>query len=125
MAWGMETLWRKIEENPAQGETFGHKNDLNGEKAGGLLLVVSFLLEGMEDPKMAELVDKLDEVPLKEDHPGRCIKIRAELKDPIRGQILALIRRYTDIFCMGSSRHVGRWLEGHAQVGNTPRFLTS
>lgn len=43
-------------------------------------------------------MDKLEEVPLREDCPYRCVKISAELKDPLRGQILALIWKYADIF---------------------------
>ena len=40
---------------------------------------------------MAEPVDKLDKVPLKEDCPHQYIKISVELKDLIRAQILALL----------------------------------
>ena len=85
MAQGIETPWRKIEKNPAQGETYGRKEGREGEKPRRPLLAVSFLFEGSRDPKMEESVDKLDEVPLREDHLGQCIKISAELKDPLRG----------------------------------------
>ncbi|XP_052205163.1 uncharacterized protein LOC127809988 [Diospyros lotus] len=54
---------------------------------------VSFLLEGPEDPKTAEPVDKLEE-----DCPNRCVRVSMELKDPLRGRIVSLLRQYADIF---------------------------
>ena len=52
-----------------QGKPLSHKKDLDGEKEEEPPPAVSFLLEGLRDPKVAKPVDKLDEVPLKEDHP--------------------------------------------------------
>ena len=58
---------------------------MDGEKARELPPAVSFLLNGSKDPKMTEPIDRVDEVPLKEDHPDWCIKISVELKDPHKG----------------------------------------
>jgi len=52
-----------------QGKPLSHKKDLDGEKEEEPPPAVSFLLEGLRDPKVAKPVDKLDEVPLKKDHP--------------------------------------------------------
>ena len=43
-------------------------------------------------------MDKLNEVPLREDHLNQRIKISAELKKTLRGQILALLQQYVDVF---------------------------
>ncbi|XP_052198328.1 uncharacterized protein LOC127805619 [Diospyros lotus] len=59
---------------------------------------VSFLLEGPEDPKTAEPVDELVEVPLDPDRVDRCVRVSAQLKDPIRTRIVSLLRQYADIF---------------------------
>ncbi|XP_052172145.1 uncharacterized protein LOC127788065 [Diospyros lotus] len=59
---------------------------------------VSFLLERPEDPKTAEPMDKLEEVPLEEDCRNRCVRVSMELKDPPRSRIITLLRQYADIF---------------------------
>ena len=79
-------------ETPVRGKDSGEK------RKDGPPPAVSFLLEGLGDPKTVEPMDKLEEVPLREDYPDRCIKISADLKDPLRSQILALLRQYADIF---------------------------
>ncbi|XP_052188877.1 uncharacterized protein LOC127799162 [Diospyros lotus] len=59
---------------------------------------ISFLLEGPEDPKTAEPVDELVEVPLDPNRVDRCVRVSAQLKDPIRTRIVSLLRQYADIF---------------------------
>jgi len=98
LARGAETPRGKTKENSPQRVTSNHKKNLEGERAGGPLPAISFLLKGLGDLKTVETVDKLDKVPLREDHPDWCIKISAELKDPLRGQVIALLRQYTNIF---------------------------
>ena len=72
------------------------RRKIRGVKAP--LPAVSFLLEGPEDLKVAEPVDRLEEVSLSKDRLDQCIKINTELKDSVRGQVIALFRQYTDIF---------------------------
>ncbi|XP_052193775.1 uncharacterized protein LOC127802122 [Diospyros lotus] len=74
------------------------RRDSRGKKKEYPPKEVSFLLKGLEDSKTTEPVDRLEEIPLKEDCSDRCIRMSAELKDPLRGWILALLRQYVDIF---------------------------
>ena len=97
VARGAETQQGKWKENSPKGETFGHKKDSEWEREEKPPPAISFLLEGSGDLKMTKPVDKLDEVPLKEDYPDCCIKISTEFKDPLRGQILALLWQYADV----------------------------
>lgn len=94
----VQTPRGQIKEKAPLGEAFSHGNDSEEEREERPPLAISFLLEESGDPKMAKLVDKLEEIPLREDCPDRCIKISVKLKDPRRGQILALIRQYVDVF---------------------------
>ncbi|XP_052192778.1 uncharacterized protein LOC127801573 [Diospyros lotus] len=60
-------------------------------------VVTSFILEGPEEPKTSEPVDELEEVPLGEEL-GRTVRISAKLQEPLRSEILSLLRRYQDVF---------------------------
>ena len=79
-------------------ETLGRGKGSREKMKEGPPLAVSFLLEGSRDPKTAEPVDKLEEVPVRKDCPDCCIKISTELKDPLKSQILVLLRQYIDVF---------------------------
>jgi len=81
-----------------QGDAGGEQGLNVGEVGISPPATVSLLLEGPEDPKTAEPVDELVEVPLDPDRLDRCVRVSAQLKDPLRSHIVSLLRQYADIF---------------------------
>ena len=60
-------------------------------------MVSSFILEGPEEPKTSEPVDELEDVPLGEE-PDRTVWVSSKLQEPLRSEVLSLLRRYRDVF---------------------------
>ena len=69
-------------------------------------MVSSFILEGLEAPKTSKPVDELEEVPLGEEF-DRTVRVSSKLKEPLRSEVLSLMRRYRDVFAWSTLDMLG------------------
>ena len=60
-------------------------------------MVSSFILEGPEEPKTSEPIDKLEKVLLGEE-PDRTVRISSKLSEPLWSKVLSFLHRYWDVF---------------------------